>query len=162
MEKPINNQPKIPTGVRLLSFFNIICLGFFWLAASLSGFTKTEKIVETLNETLRQQGITDVHLAVWQVQMVSLLQGVVAIFFIITGTFLLRKKEWARKAVVRFCLFIAGFLCLGALSMPGLIGPAIINVIHPGICILYLTGAKAVEWFNDDNATQPPNPTCCT
>ena len=89
-------------------------------------------------------------------------QFFIGIFFIVTGIFLFRKKEWARKAVIYFSLFTAGILCIGALLKPGAIGQILLNVIHPGICIWYLTGKTAVAWFDGTGPDQPQDPKCCT
>lgn len=134
-------RKRRPLGVIILGIFNLVVLGVFSLL-----FAILPRNWQTVVSVLKEKGI-DFNISDSLLKVVVILQTVIAVIFIISGLGLLLSKEWARKLTLYFAFFIVVIVFLSALAVPTLIKQAVLQIIYPGILILYFTRKNIEDHF---------------
>ncbi len=135
-------QPKRkPIGVIVLGAFNLVVLGVIQLITFL--IPRNWQIVDKM---LKESGV-NITLSPSLVKAMIVVQSVISLVFIVCGTGLLFRREWARKATVYFAFAIAALVLLSVLLSPASIQQAILQVIYPGILIIYFTNRNIEDYF---------------
>jgi len=131
-------------GSKILGWINCFILGLFFLLLSLSVYIKaTPHDVAKVTEMLAARQLA-FEITFRQFKIACLYYAFFATIFFVSGLGILLKKEWARRLTVYFALFIVILIFLSVLLVPGLIGQALLQIVYPGVLILYFTN-KNVE-----------------
>ncbi|MDD4182414.1 MAG: hypothetical protein PHT53_01130 [Candidatus Omnitrophica bacterium] len=135
-------QPKKkPVGVIVLGMFNLVVLGMIQLITFLM-----PQNWQMIQKMLKESGI-NVNLSPSLLKTMIVIQSVVSLVFIICGAGLLFKKEWARKFTVYFAFSIAALVLISVLLSPASIRQAVVQIIYPGILIIYFTNRNIEDYF---------------
>jgi hypothetical protein len=135
-------QPKKkPVGIIVLGMFNLVVLGIIQLITFL-----IPQNWQMIQKMLKESGI-NVNLSPSLLKTMIVMQSVVSLIFIICGAGLLLKKEWARKFTVYFAFIIAALVLISVLLSPASIRQAIVQIIYPGILIIYFTNRNIEDYF---------------
>jgi hypothetical protein len=132
---------KKPIGVIILGIFNLVILGIIQLVAFL-----IPQNWQVIDRMLKQNG-ADIKLTPSLIKVMIIIQSAVSLFFIICGAGLLFRKEWARKLTVYFAFSIAALMLLSVLLVPSSTPQAMLQIIYPGILIIYFTNKNIEEYF---------------
>ncbi|MFA5338452.1 MAG: hypothetical protein WC330_08965 [Candidatus Omnitrophota bacterium] len=135
-------QPKKkPVGVIILGIFNLVVLGVIQLITFL-----IPQNWQTIEKVLKDSGI-NIHLSPALIKIMIVVQSVMSLIFIVCGIGLLLGKEWSRKLTVYFAFAIATLILLSVLLSPSSIQQAMIQIIYPGILIIYFTNKNIENFF---------------
>lgn len=135
-------QPKKrPVGVIILGTFNLVMLGVIQLITFM--IPRNWQIIAKL---FKESGVS-VNLTPSLLKIMIIIQSVVSLVFIVCGAGLLFRREWARKATVYFAFAIAALVLLSVLLAPSSIQQAIVQIIYPGILIIYFTNKNIEDYF---------------
>lgn len=126
---------------------NCFIFGLASLGISLSAYFKTtsldyDKIVDLLKE---RGALTS--LSYQQFKGMILISGFISFVFFLTGWGLLLRKEWARRLIIYFSFFFVLLAFLSIFFSSSLIKQAILQIIYPGILIIYFTNKKVETYF---------------
>ena len=138
-------------GLRILSAVNLYFFGIFLLVASLImlwGMAKPQNLA-AYNDAIQQHFGNSVSIDAKGIKIAFLLQALVSLVFIISGFGLSRVKEWARKLTLVFSAAIVIITFVFAIRNTALLGQAILQIIYPGILILYLTNRNVEAHFRN-------------
>ena len=143
-EEPTVTVPekKRLAGNILLGSSNILFFGIIPFITILSPQI-AEKIFELLGEGNVSQQIPFEHIK--KVAIIS--QGIMSGLFIVSGAGLLARKEWARKFTVYFAFFIVAMTFISVLFNVRLVGQALVQLLYPGILIIYFTNKNVEAYF---------------
>ena len=135
-------QPKKkPTGVIILGAFNLVVLGIIQLITFL--IPRNWQMIEKM---LKDSGI-NVNFSPALIKIMIIVQSAMSLIFIISGVGLLFRKEWARKLTIYFAFTMAALILLSVLLAPTSIQQAILQIIYPGILIVYFTNKNVEGYF---------------
>ena len=151
MEQEPQKDKKRPVGVLLLGGINLFVFGILLFLIFISAyFNITSKDLAAVTDILKRQNIeTAVTLA--QFKSASIIQSIISIFFIVSGWGILLRKEWARKATVYFSFGWVLTVFLIFISHPSYISYLFLQVVYPGILVLYFTHKSIIEYFSTGN-----------
>ncbi|MEI8349401.1 MAG: hypothetical protein WCI77_04545 [Candidatus Omnitrophota bacterium] len=140
----MEQQEEKLLGSTILGWINCFIFGLFFLLLSLSVYMKaTPQDLVKVTEVLKaRQVVFDITFR--QFKIACLYYAFFSSIFFISGLGILLKKEWARKLTIYFALLIAILIFLSVLLVPGLISQAFLQIVYPGILLLYFTN-KNVE-----------------
>lgn len=135
-------QPKRkPVGVLVLGTFNLVVLGVIQLITFL-----IPQNWQIISKMLKESGIS-VAISPALIKVMIIVQTAVSLIFIVGGIGLLLRKEWARKLTVYFAFIMASLVLLSALLAPAAIRQAMLQIIYPGVLIIYFTNKNIEEYF---------------
>ncbi len=132
---------KKPVGVIVLGLFNLVVLGLIQLITFL--IPQNWQMIEKM---LKESGI-NVNLSPSLLKIMIVIQSAVSLIFIVCGAGLLFKKEWARKFTVYFAFIITALVLLSVLLSPASIRQAVLQIIYPGVLIIYFTNRNIEDYF---------------
>jgi len=144
--KEINKKENRPAGVLVLGGLNFLILGLgSLLVLSFLYFrSDSQTFTALLAEMAKYFGAQP---EVEVVKKVILIQMGVSAVFALTGLGLLLGKEAARKATVYFSFFVVLLTFAAALFNRGVVRQAFVQIIYPGILIVYLTNKNVEGYF---------------
>ncbi len=150
-KQELQKEEKRPLGVVFLGSVNLFVFGILFLLVSLSAyFNITPEDLTAVTDTLKQQNIeTTITLA--QFKAASIIQSAVSVFFIISGWGLLSKKDRIRKITVYFSFGWTAVIFLVFILHPSYIDYLFLQVVYPGILILYLTHKNVIRYFSNSS-----------
>lgn len=136
-----------PLGVFLLGGINFFLLGLGSLLVSaflyLYGTSFiAQALFKEINSYLPQASENTVSLRV-----VFGLQTIIATIFLFSGLGIMLKKEWGRRLSLGLAFSVVMVSFIAALSNYALIGQTIVQIIYPGILIMYFTNKNIVNYF---------------
>ncbi|MCK9573622.1 MAG: hypothetical protein M0R20_04400 [Candidatus Omnitrophica bacterium] len=135
-------QPKKkPIGVIILGIFNLVVLGVIQLITFL-----IPQNWQAIEKMLKDSGI-NVNLSPALIKIMIVVQSAMSLIFIVCGAGLLLGKEWARKLTVYFAFAIAALVLLSVVLAPSSIQQAMLQIIYPGILIVYFTNKNIENFF---------------
>ena len=137
-----------PLGLTILGAINLGLRGVLALATFLYAyFTFTpQRWQELLSGFVPQSASTALNLA--HIKLALTLQIIMSLAFVISGVGLLKQKEWARVGTLYFSFALALLILLSVVFNPAFVAQAFIEIIYPGITIVYLTNRKVKEYFH--------------
>lgn len=137
------SDKKQPLGVIVLANINIIFNGIIPLLLVIS-----PPGLEPL--FIKLKGIVDAKIDFAQVKSILvILQTIVSIIFVTSGIGLFLRKEWARKATLYFAVFLTVAAALSVFVNTSLLPHAFLQVIYPGVLIVYFTNKKVESYFKE-------------
>lgn len=154
---------KLPLGVVILGGFNLFVLGiasfifFFFLHQSLSapsannlfegvGQEKAVSFADAFFEDIKNY-FPEKELEEKQIKTALIMQMAIALIFFASGLGILLRKEKARKLTLYFSFFMVILALLSVVFNPSTISQAILQIIYPGILIIYFTSKKIEKYF---------------
>jgi len=141
------DEQKKPLGVSILGWVNCVIFGALFFFMSLSSYLKaTPQDLEKITEIFKSQGISS-QITFQQFKIACIFYIGIALIFFLSGLGLLLRKEWARKLTLGFAFFAVVVVFLAVLISPALIQQAIMQIIYPGILIIYFTNKKVEAYF---------------
>ena len=150
MKQEEQKEEKRPLGVLILGGINLFIFGILFLLISLSVyFNITPKDLGDITGALKKQNI-DVTITLSQFKSASITQAVVSLFFILSGWGLLLRKDWVRKITVYCAIGWTAIIFLVFILHPSYINYLFLQVIYPGILILYFTHKNVIKYFSNN------------
>ena len=141
------DEQKKPLGVSILGWINCAVFGALFFFMSVSSYLKaTPQDLEKITEIFKSQGISS-QITFQQFKIACIFYIGIALVFFLSGLGLLLRKEWARKLTLGFAFFAVVVVFLAVLVSPALIQQAIVQIIYPGILIIYFTNKKVEAYF---------------
>jgi len=141
------DEQKKPLGVSILGWINCLVFGVLFFFMSLSSYLKaTPQDLEKITEIFKSQGISS-PITYQQFKIACLFYIGIALVFFLSGFGLLKKKEWARKLTLGFAFLTVVVVFLAVVISPALIQQAIMQIIYPGILIIYFTNKNVEMYF---------------
>lgn len=154
---------KTPLGVVILGGLNLFVLGiasfifFFFLHQSLSS-SSTNNLFEGVNQEKStsfagaffediKKYFPEKELEEEQLKIALIMQMAIALIFFASGLGILLRKEKARRLTLYFSFFMVILAVLSVVFNPSTISQAILQIIYPGILILYFTSKKIEKYF---------------
>ena len=140
-------EGKRPLGVSIIGGANFIFFGLIVFFLSVFSYLSLssgsgQAIIETLQEQFPDNEITIAH-----IKTALVLQALISVFFCVSGFGLLKLKEWARKATLYFAFLLVLLALVTVLFNFRAISRIIIQIIYPGILILYFTNKEVEKHF---------------
>lgn len=135
------NKQKKPGGVLILGLFNLVILGIIQLIAFL-----IPQDWQALNKMLNENGI-NINLTPVLIKIMIIIQLIISLIFIVSGIGLLRGKNWARNLTIYFAFAICLLTLVSVLLSPSMVQQGILQIIYPGILILYFTNKNVEAHF---------------
>jgi hypothetical protein len=143
------DEQKKPIGVSIIGWLNCVVFGALFFFMSLSSYLKaTPQDLEKITEIFKNQGIS-APITYQQFKIACLFYIGIASIFFLSGLGLLLGKEWARKLTLGFAFLAVIVVFLAVLISPGLIQQAIMQIIYPGILIVYYTNKNVEAYFKN-------------
>ena len=138
---------KKPLGIFILGGFNfvvlgVLSLGFFLLVYKDPSSETSKALLAELSKYIPGQTLTPE-----QFKSIILLQMFLAGIFLISGWGILSRKEWGRRLTLYFSFFMVILAAIAVLFQSSLINSALLQIIYPGILILYFTNKKIENYF---------------
>jgi len=150
MKQEEQKEEKRPLGVLILGGINLFIFGILFLLISLSAyFNITPKDLGDITSTLKKQNI-DATITLSQFKSASITQAIVSLFFILSGWGLLLRKDWVRKITVYCAIGWTAIIFLVFILHPSYINYLFLQVIYPGILILYFTHKNVIKYFSSN------------
>ncbi|MCK4912290.1 MAG: hypothetical protein KAS05_01050 [Candidatus Omnitrophica bacterium] len=147
MEEIKKEQKKKPLGLLILGGLNFIVLGVlslgFFSIVYINPSSETAKVL--LIEF--SKNIPDQALSIEQFKAVILSQIILAGIFLASGWGIFNKKEWGRRLTLYFSFFMVILAAVSVIFQPGTINSALLQVIYPGILIIYFTNKNIEKVF---------------
>ena len=144
------NDQKKPLGVSILGWLNCAVFGALFLFMSISSYLRaTPQDLEKITEIFKNQGISS-QITFQQFKIACMVYVAIASIFFLSGLGLLLKKEWGRKLTLSFAFVMVLIVFLAVVLSPGLIQQAIVQIIYPGILIIYFTNKNVEAYFKID------------
>ena len=140
-------ENKKPLGLLILGGFNFLVLGvlslgfFFFVYKNLSSQAAQALLAEF------SKYISDQTLTPEQFGSIILSQIILAGIFLVSGWGVLNRKEWGRRLTLYFSFFMVILAGVSVLFQSSLINSALLQVIYPGMLILYFTNKKIENYF---------------
>lgn len=140
-------EQKKPLGLLILGGFNfvvlgVLSLGFFFLVYKDLSSEASEVLLTEFSKYLPNQTLT-----LEQFKAVILVQIFLAGIFLVSGWGILSRKEWGRRLTLYFSFFMVILAVVAVLFRAALINSAILQIIYPGILILYFTNKDVEKLF---------------
>ena len=144
-------QERGPRGIFILGGLNCFVFGLLFLIIFTSIYFKaTPQDLEKAMEVFESKGIP-FEITFEQFKLAIGIHIITFLIFLVSGAGLLLRKEWARKVTIYFSFFIVALTVVSALTQPSLIKQAIMQVIYPGILIVYFTNKNIEKHFTHHN-----------
>ncbi|UCC94377.1 MAG: hypothetical protein JSW40_06080 [Candidatus Omnitrophota bacterium] len=140
-------ESKRPQGVLIVGIINIVFFGLGSLGGIMYLQNNPQEYNEMLSDALGAKSVISSQMNNQFIKIVSFLQGVFALLFIISGIGVLLRREWARTLALYFSFAIVLLVFLLVLFQPSLIKQAFMQIVYPGILIMYFTNSKIVAYF---------------
>ena len=151
-------QERGPLGIFVLGGLNCFVFGLLFLIIFTSIYFKaTPQDLGKAMEVFETKGIP-FEITFEQFKLAIGIHIITFLIFLVSGAGLLLRKEWARKLTIYFSFFIVVFTVISTLAQPSLIKQAIIQVIYPGILIVYFTNKNIERYFAHHNTKNIKNP----
>jgi hypothetical protein len=139
-----NNKPL---GVLILGGISCFGLGLFFFILSLAAFfSATPEDTDQLNALIQKKGL-DITLTTEHFKMISAFQVATSCMFFIVGRGILLGKYWARNTMIYVSFFWAFVLFAAAIINPSFIQYFIVQMVYPGVLILYFTNKNVERYF---------------
>jgi len=140
-------KEKKPLGILILGGFNfvvlgVLSLGFFFLIYNDPSSEASQSLLAELSKYIPDQSLTP-----QQFKSVILSQIILAVIFLVSGWGILNRKEWGRRLTLYFSFFMVILAAVSVLFQSSLINSALLQIIYPGILILYFTNKKIESYF---------------
>jgi len=140
-------KKKKPLGILILGGFNfvvlgVLSLGFFFLVYKDPSSAAGKVLLAELSKHIPGQTLTPE-----QFKSVVLSQIFLAGIFLVSGWGILSRKEWGRRLTLYFSFFMIILAAVAVLFQSSLINSALLQIIYPGILILYFTNKKIEGYF---------------
>ena len=144
MQEP---QKKKPLGILILGGFNfvvlgVLSLGFFFLVYKDPASETSKTLLAEFTKYVPDQTLTQE-----QFKSVVLSQIILAVIFLVSGWGILSRKEWGRRLTLYFSFFMVILAAVSVLFQSSVINSALLQIIYPGILILYFTNKKIESYF---------------
>jgi len=120
----------------------VLSLGFFLLVYKDPSSEASKALLAELSKYIPGQTLTPE-----QFKSIILLQMFLAGIFLISGWGILSRKEWGRRLTLYFSFFMVILAAVAVLFQSSLINSALLQIIYPGILILYFTNKKIESYF---------------
>ncbi len=138
---------KKPLGILILGGFNfvilgVLSLGFFFLVYSDPTSETGKALLDEFSKHLPDKTLT-----MGQFKSVILSQIILAGIFLASGWGILNRKEWGRRLTLYFSFFLVILAAISVLFQSSLINSALLQIIYPGVLILYLTNKDVEKLF---------------
>jgi len=136
-----------PLGILILGGINFVVLGvlslgfFFIVYKDLSSETGKALLAE-LSKYTAGQTITPE-----QFKTIIFSQIILAGIFLASGWGILNRREWGRRLTLYFSFVMVILAAVSVLFQFSLINSALLQIIYPGILILYFTNKKIESYF---------------
>jgi hypothetical protein len=141
-------KEKRPLGILLLGGFNFFILGLLSLSLFFLIYQNPSSQTSQALSAEFSRYISGQTLTTGQFKSIILSQIILSGLFLISGWGIINRKEWGRRITLYLSFFMVIIATLSVLSRVALIHQAFLQVIYPGILILYFTGKKAEKFFN--------------
>ena len=142
---------KRPLGVLILGSINCFVLGLIFLLFSISAyFSTTPADFEKVSEVIKSQGI-EFDISFEKFKQAALFDSLLFVFFLISGIGLLFRKPWAPKFTVYFSFAWALLVFLVSLAHTAFLRQMLLQIIYPGILIVYFSNKEVVKYFKQDD-----------
>ena len=140
-------EKKKPLGILILGGFNfvvlgVLSLGFFFLVYKDPSSGTGKVLLTEFSKHLPGQVLTPE-----QFKSVVLSQIILAGIFLVSGWGILNRREWGRRLTLYFSFFMVVLAAVSVLFQSSLINKAILQIIYPGILILYFTNKDVEKLF---------------
>ena len=140
-------QKKKPLGILILGGFNfvvlgVLSLGFFFLVYGDPTSSTSKVLLTEISKYIPGQTLT-----MEQFKSVVLSQIIIAGIFLVSGWGILSRKEWGRRLTLYFSFFMVILAAVSVLFQSSLINSALLQIIYPGMLILYFTNKKIEGYF---------------
>jgi len=140
-------ENKKPLGLLILGGFNftvlgVLSLGFFFFVYKNPSSQIAEALLAEFSKYIPDQALTPE-----QFGPVILSQIILAGIFLVSGWGILNRKEWGRRLTLYFSFFMVILAGVSVLFQSSLINSAILQIIYPGMLILYFTNKKIENYF---------------
>ncbi len=139
-------EKRKPLGILILGGFNFVVgvfsLGFFFLVYKDPSSETTKALLAELSKYIQGQTLTRE-----QFKLVILSQIVLAGIFLVSGWGVLRRREWGRRLTLYFSFFMVILVAVAVLFQSSFINSALLQIIYPGILILYFTNKDVEKAF---------------
>ena len=140
-------KEKKPLGILILGGFNfvvlgVLSLGFFFLIYKDPSSETSQSLLAEFSKHIPDQSLTP-----RQFKAVALSQIILAVIFLVSGWGILNRKEWGRRLTLYFSFFMVILAAVSVLFQSSLINSILLQVIYPGILILYFTNKKIESYF---------------
>ena len=141
------SQKKKPLGILILGGFNfvvlgVLSLGFFFLVYKDPASETSKTLLAEFTKYVPDQTLTPE-----QFKSVVLSQIILAVIFLVSGWGILSRKEWGRRLTLYFSFFMVILAAVSVLFQSSVINSALLQIIYPGILILYFTNKKIESYF---------------
>ena len=138
---------KKPLGLLILGGFNFAVLGalslvFFSLIYKDPASEASQTLLAEVNKYMPGQTLTTE-----QFKSVVLSQIILSGIFLASGWGILSRKEWGRRLTLYFSFFMVILAAVSVLFQSSLINSALLQIVYPGILILYFTNKKIENYF---------------
>ncbi len=120
----------------------ILSLGFFLLVYKDPSSEVSKALLAELSTYIPGQTLTPE-----QFKSVILSQIFLAGIFLVSGWGILNRKEWGRRLTLYFSFFMVILAAVSVLFRSSLINSALLQIIYPGILILYFTNKDVEKLF---------------
>ena len=140
-------EKKKPLGILILGGLNFVVLGvlslgsFFLIYKNPTSPTSKALLAEFSKHTSGQT------LTPEQFKSVILSQIILAGIFLVSGWGVLSRKEWGRRLTLYFSFFMVILAAVSVLFQSSLINSALLQIIYPGVLILYFTNEDVKKLF---------------
>lgn len=140
-------EGKKPLGILFLGGFNfvvlgVLSLGFFFLAYKDPTSEASKALLAEFSKYIPGQTLTPE-----QFKAVLLSQIFLAGVFLVSGWGILSRREWGRRLTLYFSFSMVILAAVSVLFQSSLINSALLQIIYPGILILYFTNKKIESYF---------------
>lgn len=140
-------EKKKPLGILILGGFNfvvlgILSLGFFFLVYKDPASETGKVLLAEFSKYIPDQTLTPE-----QFKSIILSQIILAGIFLVSGWGILSRKEWGRRLTLYFSFFMVILAAVSVLFQSSLINSALLQIIYPGILIIYFTNKKIENHF---------------
>jgi len=140
-------EKKKPLGILILGGFNfvvfgVLSLGFFFLVYSDPASETGKALLAEFSKHLPDKTLT-----LGQFKSVLLSQIILAGIFLASGWGILNRKEWGRRLTLYFSFFMVILAAVSVLFQSSLINSALLQIIYPGVLILYFTNKDVEKLF---------------
>ena len=140
-------QKKPPLGVLILGRINCFIFGLGFLFISLIVyFNINPQSFAQVTEAFKASGL-NLEITQEQFKLAILINAAVCAVFFISGSGILRRREWARKMTIYFSLAVVILTFIATIAQPAFIAQAILQVAYPGVLIFYFTNKEVEKYF---------------
>jgi len=120
----------------------VLSLGFFFFVYKDPTSETSKALLAEFSKYIPGQTLTPE-----QFKSVILSQIILAGIFLVSGWGILSRKEWGRRLTLYFSFFMVILAAVSVLFQSSLINSVLLQIIYPGILILYFTNKKIESYF---------------